>query len=243
MSDAAPHEPAAAVPHRAATGPLWIWPMLAVIVIVVGLAGFDRWFYEQVSCRLDTKQNLSDRDFYSVTRYAWVAWRYAFGHLYAPTVLAVLAVIIDTGRWRRYVVALAAVVVVAAAANVLQGTIGRQRPNQAQSHLAFRPLERVLNKEGVSFPSGEATTALAVAVAASALFPRAALLFFAVSGIAAVARLVNGAHYVSDVAAGALLGALGTRTLLRWGERWWGGGLDPVPQKVEADLGVGRRTA
>lgn len=212
------------MPHRATTWQTWIWPVLAVIVIVVGLAGLDRWFYEQVSCRLDTKQNLSDRDFYTVTRYAWIAWRYTFGHLYAPIVLAVLAVIIDTRRWRRYVVALAAVIIVATVANLLQGTIGRQRPNQAQSHLTFRPLERVFDKEGVSFPSGEATTALALAVAAAALFPRAAVLFFVVGGIAAVARLVNGAHYVSDVAAGALLGTLGTRTLLRWGVRypgWW----------------------
>lgn len=229
MSDAAPQSSEAA--PRRAMWLAWIWPVLAVAILVVGLAGLDRWFYEQVSCRLDTKQNLSDRDFYSVTRYGWIAWRYAFGHLYAAIVLAVLAVIIDTRGWRRYVIALAAVVVVATAANLLQGAIGRQRPNQAASHLTFRPLENVLNKERVSFPSGEAATALALATAMAALFPRASVLFFVVGGIAAAARLVNGAHYVSDVAAGALLGTLGTRTLLAWGLPWWGRGDPDIPAK------------
>ncbi len=179
----------------------------ALALVLVGLAGLDRWFYEHVSCVLETKHNVTDRDFYTLTRPLWIGLRYSMGHLYLPMLLWVVALIRAPRQWQRYTAALAAVVVVALLANVLQGAIGRLRPDQADTHLAFAaPLSQLLSKERVSFPSGEATTALALACMLSLLWPKGRAVFLTAGIVTAAARLVNGAHYLSDVVAGGLLG-------------------------------------
>jgi hypothetical protein len=93
---------------------------------------------------------------------------------------------------------------------VLESVIGRLRPDQADSALTFTPLRaftRFHNRE-VCFPSGEATMAFAMAYGLSRLVPRFAGLFYTLATLASIARLVNGSHYLGDVAAGALLGLL-----------------------------------
>ncbi|MFF6993644.1 phosphatase PAP2 family protein [Streptomyces sp. NPDC008313] len=64
-----------------------------------------------------------------------------------------------------------------------------------------------------SFPSSHATSAAAAAVAFGALGARSAA---PVAAAMCVARLVVGVHYPSDVAAGAVLGALTARLGGRW---------------------------
>lgn len=58
-----------------------------------------------------------------------------------------------------------------------------------------------------SFPSGHTTTSVAAALAFSALAPRAWPLFFLAAAAIAASRIVLGVHYLSDVIAGAALGA------------------------------------
>jgi membrane-associated phospholipid phosphatase len=58
-----------------------------------------------------------------------------------------------------------------------------------------------------SFPSGHTTTSAAAALAFGALFPRWRLAFLAVALAIALSRIVLGVHYLSDVVAGAALGA------------------------------------
>lgn len=117
-------------------------------------------------------------------------------------------------RWKSAAVGLLVVVIAATAPNVSQRVIGRLRPNQAESHLAFtRPAAGLVQRAPVSFPSGEAATAFALARVLSRLFPRRRRAFLIGAGLAAGARLVNGAHYLSDVIAGALLGVVAARLL------------------------------
>lgn len=193
-----------------------IWIGVALAIIVVGFAGVDRWFYEQVSLRLNDETRPVGRDFHALTRPFWETVRLVTASIWAAVVLAVVGAVLDPRRTARYLLALAAVGVVGLAANVLQGAIGRLRPNQAESHLAFKPpLTELLSKETVCFPSGEATLAFAIAATATSFLPRWRWAFFAAATLGALARLVNGAHYPSDVAAGALLGALAAPWLLQ----------------------------
>ncbi len=72
-----------------------------------------------------------------------------------------------------------------------------------------------------SFPSGHTTTSVAAAVAFSILFPRYKWAFIAFAVLIAFSRIVLEAHYVSDVLAGAALGAtvaamVGLRLCRRW---------------------------
>lgn len=59
-----------------------------------------------------------------------------------------------------------------------------------------------------SFPSGHAATAAGLAIALAMLYPRGRWLFAALATLAAVQRLQGNAHFLSDVLAGASLGAL-----------------------------------
>jgi undecaprenyl-diphosphatase len=92
----------------------------------------------------------------------------------------------------------------------------RRRPCEAGLHPLYnvRPLE-YLAADHFSFPSGHSMNAFAIATAVGlglpALLP--ALLFAAAS--VAASRVVLGLHYVSDVLAGSLLGAvIGTTVFL-----------------------------
>lgn len=94
--------------------------------------------------------------------------------------------------------------------------IGRARP-LVTGHVdpfAFSPF--IWRSEYASLPSGHATTAFAVLVAFSTLWPRARTYFLIYAVLIAVSRIVVTAHYPTDVAAGALVGIVGALMVRRW---------------------------
>jgi membrane-associated phospholipid phosphatase len=196
----------------------WALMGAAILVIIAGFLGLDRWFYEHVSLTLDAPDRYGNRDFYAATKLFWLLCRYAFGYGVIPLAILAGLVVVRPESWRKPVVGALAIVAAALVANGAQAAIGRLRPNQAATHLAFtQPFAELLTKQKVSFPSGEAATALAAAYVLARLLPRWKAAFYATAALAAVARLVNGAHYLSDVVAGALLGyALGA-LVFHWG--------------------------
>ncbi len=211
-----PSRPGAPAGRRGPSLVRWALVGAAAVVIVAGFLGLDRWFYEHVSLALETKDRYGDRDFYSLTKPFWLVCRYGWGWGTAGLALYVVLIVFQPRAWRRPTAGLLAVLLTAAAANVAQGAIGRLRPNQAQSHLAFtQPFAELLSKQNVTFPSGEAATAFALAYVLTCLYPRGRLAFYAVGTLTAGARLVNGAHYLSDVVAGGLLGVLLAGVLFR----------------------------
>lgn len=178
-----------------------------ILLIVAGFLGLDRWFYEYVSLALNTEDRPLDRDFYHLTTPFWLVCRYAFGHAVGVVCLFFALRSLHSRGWRAGAAFLVGVTVAALTANGAQAAIGRLRPNQADSRLAFaQPLTSITNTQRVSFPSGEAATAFAMAAVLAYLVRRHRVLFFSAATLTASARLVNGAHYLSDVAAGALLG-------------------------------------
>jgi membrane-associated phospholipid phosphatase len=58
------------------------------------------------------------------------------------------------------------------------------------------------------FPSGHAATICAVAAAMGVLLPKYRDLFWTAGGLVALARVVTNAHYLTDVLAGAWIGAV-----------------------------------
>lgn len=61
---------------------------------------------------------------------------------------------------------------------------------------------------GYSFVSNHAANAFAVAVFFSVLYPRTRFFWFTCAFLVSVSRLYNGVHYLSDVIAGAFIGAM-----------------------------------
>jgi len=112
---------------------------------------------------------------------------------------------LDPPRRRAWVRA-AALVPGALAVNALvKRGVRRERPSLP----ALAPLVR--RPTSLSFPSGHAATAFAGAVAIGALVPAIEAPLVGAAALMALTRPYLGLHYPSDVAAGALLGAvLGT---------------------------------
>lgn len=110
-----------------------------------------------------------------------------------------------------YSVALSGIIVL-----VLKWSIGRARPKLYET---VGPVEFDLfafHGTYTSFPSGHATTVASFSLALALIFPAWRWLIAAVAFWAAFSRVMVGAHYPSDVAAGLVLGSAVTLYCARW---------------------------
>ncbi|MEU6391430.1 phosphatase PAP2 family protein [Streptomyces sp. NPDC046939] len=99
--------------------------------------------------------------------------------------------------------------------------VRRPRPSAGAGAAAgAEPLVRTAGR--YSFPSSHAASAAAAVVAYGALRPVGARLVPPLAAAVCVSRMVVGVHYPSDVAAGAVMGALAARL----GARWMVGGVE-----------------
>jgi len=102
--------------------------------------------------------------------------------------------------------------------NVVKHLIGRPRPRLVHSGgwLWMPSMQAGLD----SFPSGHTTASFAVATVLARRFPAGAVLFFAIAGFVGLSRVLRGAHFSTDVAAGiffgVLSGSLCARPLREW---------------------------
>jgi membrane-associated phospholipid phosphatase len=99
---------------------------------------------------------------------------------------------------------------------VLKYSIGRGRPFVGGEANAFHFSHFAGNPAYYSFPSGHATTAFALALAVSAVWPQARVAMAVYALIIAATRLVLLAHHPSDVVAGAMVGIVGTMFVRYW---------------------------
>jgi len=92
--------------------------------------------------------------------------------------------------------------------DAIKPLVGRLRPKLLfEGHLyGFDPFHT--GYEYNSLPSGHATTIFALAAALSLFFPRWRLPLFTLAAIVGLSRIVVGAHYLSDVMAGAWVGVM-----------------------------------
>ncbi len=92
--------------------------------------------------------------------------------------------------------------------DALKFILGRARPINLFDNLQYGFYFFKMNYGMVSFPSGHATTAAAVALACSVLWPRYWKLFVVAAVLVGLSRLVLNVHYLSDVIVGWYVGAL-----------------------------------
>jgi membrane-associated phospholipid phosphatase len=99
---------------------------------------------------------------------------------------------------------------------VLKYSIGRGRPFVGGEANAFHFSHFAGNPAYYSFPSGHATTAFALALAVSAVWPQTRVAMAVYALIIAATRLVLLAHHPSDVVAGAMVGIVGAMFVRYW---------------------------
>ncbi|HEY8746570.1 MAG TPA: phosphatase PAP2 family protein [Tepidisphaeraceae bacterium] len=96
---------------------------------------------------------------------------------------------------------------------VIKWMVGRRRPVIELAPFTFHPFINGISGlfksvSGLAFPSGDATMAFAAAACMAVAIPQWTAAFFAWAVLVSVERVLENAHYVSDVVAGAGLGVL-----------------------------------
>lgn len=139
----------------------------------------------------------------------WVRWwmlastRCGDGWFWGFCGLAVLA----SHDPEKYAAVLAAAVAAAIGILIfmrLKKAVHRPRPCVYEKHC----WATLLPPDQFSFPSGHSITAFAVAVPLSLFYPSFTPVLLALAASVALSRIVLGMHFLSDVAAGSILGAM-----------------------------------
>jgi membrane-associated phospholipid phosphatase len=211
------HSRRAEAARRAARHALWLSAALAVAIIVLMFA-IDAWEITQMPKR-------------GTPSLWWLRIVTDFGKdEYVLAVLAAMLIVIAIvapalrgvrrsmllGLGTRLQFLFCAVAFSNLVTEVLKYCVGRGRPFVGGEANAFHFSHFAGNPAYYSFPSGHATTAFALAMAVSAVWPQARVAMAIYALIIAVSRLVLLAHHPSDVVAGAMVGIVGTVFVRYW---------------------------
>ena len=131
-----------------------------------------------------------------------MATRLADGWIYLALAVALAC---GGGRGRRV---MAAACVAASLGNLVLVAIKRRVRRPRPCDLAPHLLYAVKPPDRWSFPSGHSQNAFSVGLLVALAFPAGAPLALGLAASVAASRIVLGMHFLSDVVAGALLGAL-----------------------------------
>ncbi len=92
-------------------------------------------------------------------------------------------------------------------AEIFKRIFVRERPGEVGDWYSFQPwLEGVIHGKNLGLPSSHAAVAFAGATVLAAMLPRAAPVFWFWAVGCGVSRMMTGAHWLSDVALGAMIG-------------------------------------
>ncbi|MEA2707844.1 MAG: hypothetical protein QOF78_445 [Phycisphaerales bacterium] len=136
----------------------------------------------------------------------------AFGH--AGTTVLLGAVLLFVFRARNAVALLTiAGLLEGFVSHVVKWSVGRVRPWRGSGPFVFHhfqggPLGWLWDTGNPSFPSGHTGVAFLNAAILSMLFPRGRVYFFILATLAAMTRVVQGAHWLSDIVGGAICALL-----------------------------------
>ena len=100
----------------------------------------------------------------------------------------------------------------------LKHLIGRPRPGIMESEIFY--FGPSLEEGYDSFPSGHTNSAFVMAVVLSSLYPTWRWLWYGAAVLVAFTRVYLDVHFVSDVVAGAILGIIIAKTVLRLQQRY-----------------------
>ena len=145
-----------------------------------------------------------------------VVWSEAFAHALGVGLVALAVYLLDPARRAAIPRLLTMSWGAGLTADLLKLSIRRLRPREFDYvggvFDTFGPLWNVGHGHGgQGFPSAHAASAVGLAVALCWLYPRGRFLFVGLAALACLQRIETGAHFLSDVLAGAAIGYLFAR--------------------------------
>jgi len=178
---------------------LLLWAALLVVAVFSDRA-VAQWVHDVVPL---------DKHKHSVQTAQWLVRRP--GNFLFTLCLAPFLALLHPRKW----IASAALLLSGAASGVnvlIKWSTGRHRPVTGIAPFVFHPFPRGISgiryEPSLCFPSGDATLAFVTAASLSVLLPRGKWIFFSIASLVALERVLENAHYVSDVVAGAGLGSV-----------------------------------
>jgi membrane-associated phospholipid phosphatase len=156
---------------------------------------------------------------------AW--WLKLPGDFRFVLVVAAVLVLLQPRRWSRVIPVVLTGPLVGLVYLFLKWCVGRHRPVIEIAPFALHPFARGLHglvgaEKGLSFPSGHAAMAFAAATCLAAIVRRGAAVFYLLAAGVAAERVLENAHYPSDVVAGAGFGVCCGLLSLRIATRCFG---------------------
>jgi membrane-associated phospholipid phosphatase len=162
-------------------------------------------------------------------------WPGHFGYCTLP--VAIIVGLMTGYRWRGASLVLLSGIFAGLLYTIAKWCAGRTRPFPSkgliETPFTFHPFARGISglwtAENQAFPSGHTCLAFSTAAALAMMFPRGRVVFFAVASLTGFERVLEGAHYPSDVVAGAGLGILAAAITDWMLKRLWSDNKDHVP--------------
>jgi membrane-associated phospholipid phosphatase len=174
----------------------WAWVAL-VLVLFLAASAIDPWGFHHLQ-----KPNVYDQDWGRALRSVgyWPLW----------IAISIAMWLVDRKHGqgiRRAAILASSVTAAGIIAELLKLVVRRERPGTANGAYAFRPYsDHPFSSRNFGMPSSHAVIAFSGAAALSALFPEATVIWYALAIGCGITRVLAGAHFVSDVYAGAVIG-------------------------------------
>ena len=171
--------------------------------------------------------------------FAW--WLKLPGDFRFVLVIAAILALVRPRRWCRVIPVVLTGPLVGLVYMFLKWCVGRHRPVIEIAPFALHPFARGLHglvgaEKGLSFPSGHAAMAFAAATCLAAVIGRGAAIFFLLAAGVAAERVLENAHYASDVVAGAGFGVCCGLLSLRIARRCLGSSSAPLPASEKLSI-------
>jgi membrane-associated phospholipid phosphatase len=145
-----------------------------------------------------------------------------FAHGIGIVYILLTIAVLDPRGWRNTARIAACAYVPGLLASIGKRLVARQRPSSADLEgsvewptIRTDQFENAFDYAIQSFPSGHTATAFGLAIGLSFAYPRGRWLFLVFAILAGLQRVVSGAHFPSDVLAGAAIACLVTPLLVR----------------------------
>lgn len=190
--------------------PVWAAAALAGFLLLT-LA--DRWAYHTLFVGPSRLNWLEDSEWYKLLRVQGSLWTWGL--------VALLLFAHDlrgadrpgSARWERGVRVFAAAALAGLLAEVIKPIVGRSRPIDTNGLYVFTGLFSGSSRSANGMPSSHAAVAFGALMTLAAYFPRARLVLGATACGCALSRVISGAHFLTDVYIGAVLGCVSARLI------------------------------